>query len=107
MWDYIIGMKTKIDISEGAKAFAQRMENAERRALDFIKSNGFSEKESKIIFSVMRKEKVLKLDLILGQFTFSHGVFAEKWVMKNALEMGNSVEQKVSVSKKKFNGVRK
>jgi len=65
---------------------AQRIVNAEERFLEMVQDTiGCSRTDAEKVLSVYRKEKVVKIDMIGGQFTLKHGVFAEPDVLNNAV----------------------
>ena len=67
---------------------AERMVNAEEAFIAFaMRTAGLSREQAIQALTVMRKggkRAPLKLDPIGGQFTFSHGLFAEPDVLRNA-----------------------
>jgi hypothetical protein len=71
----------------GTRPVAQRIVNAENRFIEFAMGKGFSKEQAEHILKVYRKEKAIKIDAVGGQFTFTHGDFGEKDVMKRALAM--------------------
>jgi hypothetical protein len=78
---------TNTQTARGYKAVAQRMVNAEERFIEFaIESAGLTRTGAVKALQVMRKAKVVKIDAIAGQFTFSHGAFAEASILHKAAQ---------------------
>lgn len=76
----------------GTRAVAQRIVNAENSFIDFaMKTAGLTHGEAVSALSYMRKggkRAPLRIDAVTGQFTFSHGAFAEPDVIRKAAELG-------------------
>ena len=73
---------------EGTSAIAQRMANAETKFVEFaMESAGLTKTQAEKAMVVMKKAKVLKIDIHVGQFTFSHGAYADKDVLIRASQM--------------------
>jgi hypothetical protein len=69
----------------GTKAVAQRIVNAENRFLEFAQDTaGLTQEQAEIALARYRKEKAIKIDPVTGQFTFTHGGFAEADVLRRA-----------------------
>jgi hypothetical protein len=75
-------MKEKI---AGTKAVAERMAATERRFIDFVMEKGFTREQANTIMTVYTKVKAVKFDYVGGQFSLTHGDFAEADVMTRAL----------------------
>ncbi len=64
---------------------AMRIVNAEESFISFaIKTANLSYAEAEKVLSVYRKVKAIKIDAIGGQFTFTHGGFADAEVLQRA-----------------------
>lgn len=76
----------------GTRAVATRMTAAEDRFIEFaMDTAGLSRNQAVHALNEMRKggkKAPLKIDSVTGQFTFSHGVFAEPDVLRRAAELG-------------------
>ncbi len=69
----------------GTRDVAQRIVNAEESFLAFAcETAQLTRPEALRALAAYRKAKVIKLDPIVGQFTFTHGAFAEADVLKRA-----------------------
>lgn len=71
------------------KAMATRAGNAENRFIEYCVENGFNRDEALKIMKIYKKEKILKIDLHIGQFSVKHGIFLEKDVMGKALSLSS------------------
>jgi len=72
-------------MKQGLRAFARRSVNAEERFLEYARSRaGLSREEAERALAVYRKEKLVKLDRVGGGFTFKHGVFGDRDVLRRA-----------------------
>jgi hypothetical protein len=84
--NYSRGM-TKTQTARGYEAVAQRMVNAEERFVEFaIESASLTRSEAVKALTTMRKARVLKIDAVTGQFTFTHGAFAEASILRKAAQ---------------------
>lgn len=69
------------------QSIATRMNNAEKRFTDAVQEQfEKSLEEAEIILSVFKREKIIKIDAIDGQFKLVSGLFWDAQVMNNALE---------------------
>ena len=67
------------------RAIAVRSVHAEERFLAWaIETAGVSRPEAETAMQAMRRAKVLTIDVRAGQFTFSHGAFADPDVIRRA-----------------------
>lgn len=73
------------EVPKGTKAIATRITNAEERFIEFAcETAGLTRTEAERALAVYRKERVIKIDPVTGQFTFKHGDFAEPDVLRRA-----------------------
>ena len=74
------------------KPIAQRLANAEERFIAFaMETADLTRSEAINALGYLRKggkRAPLKLDAVTGQFTFSHGAFAEPAVLRRAAQKG-------------------
>lgn len=72
----------------GAAAMAERMVAAQERFLAFaMETAGLTREQACFAYVALRKggkRAPLKIDAVLGQFSFSHGAFAEPAVLRRA-----------------------
>lgn len=69
------------------QATAIRMTNAENKFIEAVQEQfGKSKEEAEIILSVFKREKIIKIDAIIGQFKLISGIFWDAQVMNNAIE---------------------
>ena len=69
---------------------AQRIVNAESGFIaDAQEQFGFTSEEATKILAIYKKEKVVKIDPVMGTANLSHGIFWEKETMQNALKVAN------------------
>lgn len=71
---------------KGTRAMAQRIVNAENRFIAFALAQGLTREQAEKALATYRRVKAIKIDKIGGQFTFSHGGFAERDVLLRAAE---------------------
>ena len=65
---------------------AIRITNAEKAFAEFVVDTiKCTMDEGYKVLAVYKKNKMVKIDPICGQFNLKHGVFAEKIVLQNAL----------------------
>ncbi len=68
------------------QTMAIRIVNAENSFINAVQEQfNKTEAEAKIILEVFKREKVVKIDPVLGQFRLISGLFWEADVMDNAL----------------------
>lgn len=71
------------------QAMTIRAVNAENSFINAVQEQfGKTEEEAGIILTVFKREKVVKIDPVLGQFFLVSGLFWEANVMDNALAVG-------------------
>lgn len=84
----VVGMGRKVEqqkATKGTKAVAQRMVNAEEGFLDFaMRTAGITREQAVTALEEYRKAKAIKIDPVGGQFSFTHGGFAEADVLRRA-----------------------
>lgn len=69
----------------GTKAVAQRFENAENKFIEHAISHaGLTRPQAVTALNAMTKAKAVKIDPIIGQFSFTHGAFGDKAVIRRA-----------------------
>lgn len=69
----------------GTKAVAQRFENAENKFIEHAISHaGLTRPQAVTALNAMTKAKAVKIDPIIGQFSFTHGAFGDKAVIRKA-----------------------
>lgn len=85
------------DMRAGARALVTRQQNAMDRFIEYAMDHaGLSREEAERALAVYRREKVIKLDPMSGQFNFKHGAFGEADVLQRAARMtGNPVHLKL------------
>jgi len=85
------------DLRAGARALVTRQQNAMDRFIEYAMDRaGLSREEAERALAVYRREKVIKLDPMSGQFNFKHGAFGEADVLQRAARMtGNPVHLKL------------
>lgn len=69
----------------GIEAVAQRIENAYTSFIETCTDRGFTPDQAAHIFAVYKRLKVIKLDTGIGRYQFTHGIYVESDVMRNAL----------------------
>jgi hypothetical protein len=74
------------DVEPGLRGVASRITSAEERFIAFCTERGFTPVQAEKILRVYRKAKAIKIDPVTGQFTFTHGDFAETDVLRRAAE---------------------
>ncbi len=68
------------------KAMATRVTNAENRFMEAVQEQfNKTEAEAEVILTIFKREKVVKLDIVTGQFSLVSGLFWDAQVMDNAL----------------------
>lgn len=81
-------LKNDKNFTEGCKAIAQRIVNAETRFVDVITAiSGCTQEQALKVLAVYKKHKVAKLNVSQGVYDFKHGVYLEKDVILNAINM--------------------
>lgn len=71
------------------QAMAIRTVSAENKFMEAVQEQfGKTEAEAKIILTIFKREKVVKIDPVIGQFSLVSGLFWEADVMDNALVVG-------------------
>ena len=66
---------------------ADRMINAVDNFVETIQSiSGCNKAEAEKVLAVYRKNKIVKLDAVIGRYSVKHGVFLDKEVIKNAID---------------------
>ena len=85
------------DLRAGARALVTRQQNAMDRFIEYAMDRaGLSREEAERALAVYRREKVIKLDPMSGQFNFKHGAFGGADVLQRAARMtGNPVHLKL------------
>lgn len=74
---------------KGFAAMAQRIENAQNAFVTFaMETAGLTNEEARRALRTMRKARVLEIDVVGGQFTFTHGAFAQADVIRRAAQEG-------------------
>ena len=74
------------EIITGTKAMAQRWINAENGMIDLIIEFGkVSREEAVHVLNVYKKHKVIKLDIVNGEYKIVSGAFLESDVIQNAV----------------------
>ena len=78
------------EIKSAFRDIAQRIENAESSFIaDAQEQFGFTSEEATKILRIYKKEKIVKVDPVMGVARVSHGIFWEKETMQNALKVAN------------------
>ena len=73
-------------MTQSFKAMAQRIVNAETNFVEnVVEQFGFSEKQAQHILTIFIKEKAVKLDVSMGRYNLTHGIYWDKDVMITAL----------------------
>jgi len=85
-------------IRQGARPIAQRITNAENSFLSTVRDKGFSEAESHKILDYYRKNKILKIDSTMGQYSLAHGDFLDADVMRRVFDQPEPKKKKESQS---------
>lgn len=79
-------------IEKACRAIATRMANAEEAFIAFaMESAGLTRDEAIAALTYMRKggrRAPLKIDAVVGSFSFSHGAFADAAVIRRAAALG-------------------
>lgn len=71
----------------GAWALEQRRINAEKRFVSYaMETAKVSEEDARKILVLYKKHKLIKIDVVVGQFSFAHGDFANAWCLTNSLK---------------------
>lgn len=71
---------------EGTKQVAERIVTAEERFADWVvESIGCARRDAFKVLAVYRKARAVKVDPITGQFSLTHGGFADADVLRRAL----------------------
>lgn len=83
------------DIQPGLKGVASRAESARSRLREHLKERGdLTDEQAGVAFDRYVKDKVVKFDNVTGQFTFAHGDFNERNVMRAAAGITESKPKK-------------
>lgn len=73
---------------EGTKQVAQRMVNAENLFIENIMNIAeVNKNDAEKVFQVYRKERIIKLDAVMGVYKIIHGEFYEIQIIKNAINL--------------------
>lgn len=79
-------LKNDKNFTEGCKAVAQRVVNAQTRFTDLmIEISGCTQEQAVKVLEVYKKAKVVKLNVAQGVYDFKHGAFVEKDVILRAI----------------------
>lgn len=74
----------------GTKQVAQRMVNAENLFIENVMEIAkISKEDAEKVFQVYLKEKIIKLDAVMGVYKIMHGAFYEMPVIKRAIDLFN------------------
>jgi len=72
----------------GTRAMAQRIANAEERFTAWVQEQiGCTRSQAEKVLDVYRKEKLVKIGAVDGQFRLKHGAFADPEVLLNAVNV--------------------
>jgi hypothetical protein len=72
----------------GTRAMAQRIVNAEERFIAWVQEQiDCTRSEAEKVLDVYRKEKLVKIGAVDGQFRLKHGAFADPEVLLNAVNV--------------------
>jgi RNase adaptor protein for sRNA GlmZ degradation len=71
---------------DSIEAIAQRMDNAHQWLVDTLKEQGAGDYAEEVAHYYI-KEKIVKRDLHVNSYKFSHGVFLDSDVIKRAVEL--------------------
>jgi hypothetical protein len=72
-------------MEQGLRNVAQRITNAEERFITYAMETANLDRQAAIrALLALRAAKVLKIDAIGGQFSFTHGAYAEPDVLRRA-----------------------
>lgn len=74
-----------IGISDGCKAVAYRMHNAEENFISVVIDRGFTRSEAIKVLAVYRKLKVVKMDAVSGVISVNHGALLDAAVLHRAI----------------------
>lgn len=70
------------------KDIAQRIVNAETSFIACMEDEyGLTEDEALRVFNLYMKERIIKIDAVMGSWTVKHGAFLDKETIRKALEM--------------------
>lgn len=70
------------------KDIAQRLVNAETSFIACMEDEyGLTQDEAVKVFHLYRKERILKIDPVMGSWTVKHGAFLDKETIQNAVKM--------------------
>jgi hypothetical protein len=75
----------------GTKQIAQRIVNAENSFIEIVKNK--IQCSNVIAYNILqyyKKEKILKIDPVMGTFQVKHGIFLEPNILKNAQKLVKS-----------------
>lgn len=69
----------------GTRAVAQRFENAKNKFVEHAMNHaGLTRPQAVTALNAMTKAKAVKIDPVMGQFSFTHGAFGDKAVIRRA-----------------------
>lgn len=72
---------------KGAKAMAQRMDQAEDSFVETLMTlGGITLTEAKVVFAGYRKFKLVKMDAVGGRITVKHGALLDREVIRRAAQ---------------------
>jgi len=67
---------------------AQRIVNAENSFVACMEDDyDLTEDQALAVFNLYRKEKILKVDAVMGSWSVKHGAFLDKTTIQNAVKM--------------------
>jgi len=70
------------------KDIAQRIVNAETSFIACMEDGyGLTEDEALRVFNLYMKERIIKVDAVMGSWTVKHGAFLDKETIQKAVEM--------------------
>lgn len=85
----------KRETLSGTSDVAKRWVNAENDFIDYAQQeHGLSKPESEKLLDFYKKNKMVKIDPVMGQWNPTHGAYLEKDVVKRALAEANKNETK-------------
>lgn len=76
------------DIEPGIRNMASRSLQAEEKFIEYAQTHGgLSRRQAEDALQVYRKAKAIKLDVVTGQFTFTHGAYGDRDVLRRAASL--------------------
>jgi len=67
---------------------AQRIVNAENSFIACMEDDyNLTEDQALAVFNLYKKEKILKVDAVMGSWSVKHGAFLDEQTIKNAVAM--------------------